>query len=214
MDSIGNTKLGSGRESDGTRKPGIVKTSRTGALRVGLVALGFRRDLGSTCERRERYLATDGTASDAFALGRFSAVYLGPAGSLRVGSSLRTSYDATGSRLDRDAIAAARVAGFVVRERRASTPRPARPQVDWIARAGITGVGSVDNSMAREIARQTVLYAAGRAICCHGCGAILDAPRTWVEDSGKVLCDNCHHSEPLDLGHPSGLAGIAPEDFD
>lgn len=194
----------------GIRPAGIRrrKVSRVAAIRAGLEALGFVPDKGSTCSRRDRLVSRQDTPSREFCTA-IQGVYVGAGGAVRLGRTLASSYSVVDGRLGRAALAAAAELGLDVRAPRPSTARQASAPIDWPARAGITGVGSVDNSMAQEIARQVVRYAAGRAICCHGCGAILDARHTWLEDDGKVLCCICHHDyhEPLDLGRRLELAG-------
>lgn len=204
---------GSG-EPGSAQRAGIRRVSRVEALRIGLERLGFVRDPYDRCSRRDRWVSRAGTESREL-VPATSGVYLGRSGSFRLGRTLASAYSATGGRFERLVLGAARAAGFEPRPPRPSSPAPARPEVDWIARAGIEGV-SGSSLAAREIAHQTVAWAAGRAIGCTRCGAILDARKTWLVGAAEVTCDRCHaeRAEPLDLGHPSGLAGVSEDDYD
>lgn len=194
---VGKAPLGSEKAPLGSEAVGIRrrKVSRVAAIRAGLEALGFVPDRDSTCSRRDRLVSRMDTPSREFCTAT-QGVYVGAGGAVRLGRTLASSYSVVDGRLGRAALAAAAELGLDVRAPRPSVERQAPAPIDWPARAGFetTGAGLVDLA-AREIARNVVSYAAGRAISCHGCGAILDARRTWLVGDRLVVCDRCHEHD-------------------
>lgn len=194
----------------GIRPAGIRrrKVSRVAAIRAGLEALGFVPDKWSTCSRRDRLVSRQDTPSREYCTAT-QGVYVGAGGAVRLGRTLASSYSVVDGRLGRAALAAAAELGLDVRAPRPSVERQAPAPIDWPARAGFetTGAGVADLA-AREIARQVVTYAVGRAISCHGCGAILDARRAWLVGDRLVICDTCHeHASDASIGRRLELAG-------